>query len=269
MATISILEASSPQAARDAIRAGQWKGVTAELASGYAQVNLAILPTRYAADFREFCRVNPKPCPVLEELAPGSYTPELAPLADLRTDLPRYRIFRDGIFSEEVSEITSLWQADFCSFLIGCSFTFDWALVAAGLSVRHQQQNCNVSMYRTNRQTTAVGPFRGKLVVSMRPLAAEQVEKAVAISGRYPNMHGAPVHIGNPAELGITDINQPDYGDPVEIRPGEIPVFWACGVTPQAVALEARLPLMITHAPGHMFITDLRHEEALRRAEVK
>ncbi len=266
MADTTKPDLSDPSQARALIRDGGWDSPTAKLAPGYAQANLAILPAEFAADFARFCALNPRSCPVLEQLAPGEYRPRMAPQADLRTDLPRYRVFRDGQLNAELSDITDLWRLDLTAFLIGCSFTFDWALIAAGLPVRHQQLGCNVPMYRTNRPTLGVGRFQGPLVVSMRPLPADQVDLAAEISGRYTTMHGAPVHAGEPLELGITDLARPDYGDPVPVEAGEVPVFWACGVTPQAVALEARLPLMITHAPGHMFITDLRHQDVLDQA---
>jgi uncharacterized protein YcsI (UPF0317 family) len=256
----------SPQAARALIRAGSWTTPTANLTAGYAQANLIVLPQEYAADFREFCRRNPKPCPVIEELAPGQYEPKCAVGADLRTDLPRYRVYRDGAVTDEPEDLRPYWRNDLCAFLIGCSFTFDWALQEAGLEVRHQTLNCNVPMYRTNIATTPVGVFGGPTVVSMRPFPAAQVEQARQISARYPRMHGSPLHSGDPAQIGISNIATPDYGEPVPVRDGEIPVFWACGVTPQAVVTASRLPFVLTHAPGHMFITDLTLGQALQLA---
>ncbi|RME82753.1 MAG: putative hydro-lyase [Caldilineae bacterium] len=244
--------------AREAIREGRWTGPTAGLAPGYTQANLVILPEKLAFDFLRFCIRNPKPCPLLDVTSPGSPHPDRswAADADLRTDLPRYRLYRDGQLVAELSNLLDLWREDLVAFLLGCSFTFERALQSAGLPVRHLACGCNVPMYRTNRLTRAAGPFHGPLVVSMRPIPAAQVAQAVQITARYPAVHGAPVHIGEPEALGIADLGRPDYGDPVPIEPGEVPVFWACGVTPQAVALAARIPYMITHAPGHMFITD-------------
>ncbi|HMA34334.1 MAG TPA: putative hydro-lyase [Chloroflexia bacterium] len=254
----------SPAALRAAIRAGEFSGPTAGQAPGFAQANLVILPAAEAAAFRAFCDRNPRPCPVLEVTAPGDPVPHhLAPAADLRTDLPRYRVYRDGVLVAERTAIRDLWRADLVAFLIGCSFTFESALLAAGIPVRHIELGCNVPMYRTNRPCTPAGRFAGPLVVSMRPLPAGLVAQATAITGRYPRMHGAPIHAGDPAALGIADLAHPDYGDAVPLYAGEQPVFWACGVTPQAVAVAARVPLMITHAPGHMFVGDRTDAEIL------
>jgi len=248
---------ADPAALRAAIRAGAWTGPTAGQAPGYAQANLVIVPATAATAFRAFCEANPQPCPLLAVGAPGDPVPhQFAPGADLRTDLPRYRVYRDGVLVAEPTDIRALWRADLVAFLIGCSFTFERALLQAGVPVRHIECGRNVPMYRTNRACVTVGPFAGPLVVSMRPMPAALVPRATAVTARYPRMHGAPVHAGDPAALGIADLAQPDYGDAVPIQPGEVPVFWACGVTPQAVAQAARLPLMITHAPGHMLVGD-------------
>lgn len=248
---------AEPAALRAAIRAGAWTGPTAGQAPGYAQANLVILPAAQATAFHAFCAANPQPCPVLEVGRPGDpISLRFAPGADLRTDLPRYRVYRDGVLVAEPPDICDLWQADLVAFLIGCSFTFEQALLQAGVPVRHIECGLNVPMYRTNRACVPVGPFAGPLVVSMRPMPAALVPLATAVTARYPRMHGAPVHSGDPAALGIANLAQPDYGDAVPILPGEVPVFWACGVTPQAVAQAARLPFMITHAPGHMLVGD-------------
>jgi uncharacterized protein YcsI (UPF0317 family) len=203
---------------------------------------------------------NPKPCPLLEVTDTGSPRPAaLAPDADLRTDLPRYRVFRDGQVVDEPTDVSRYWRDDLVGFLLGCSFTFEWALAAAGLPLAHQLQGVNVPMYTTSRKCVAAGRFQGPLVVSMRPFAPADIPRAVAVSARFPSMHGAPVHLGEPDALGITDLDRPEYGDPIRIGPGEVPAYWACGVTPQAVVLEARPSLAIVHAPGHMFITDRPH----------
>jgi uncharacterized protein YcsI (UPF0317 family) len=244
--------------ARAAIRRGEWTGPTAGLAPGYTQANLVMLPEADAFDFLRFCVRNPKPCPVLEVTDPGSPEPEAtAPGADLRTDVPRYRVYRDGEPDGEPTDVRDDWRDDLVAFLIGCSFTFERALMAEGLPVRHVEQGVNVPMYRTSRDCHPAGRFAGPLVVSMRPMMPEQAIRATQITSRYPTVHGAPVQVGDPEALGIADLQKPDYGDPVEVRPGEIPVFWACGVTPQAVAAASRPELMITHAPGHMFVTDV------------
>jgi uncharacterized protein YcsI (UPF0317 family) len=222
---------------------------------------LVILPREWAFDFLLFCQRNPKPCPLLEVTEPGDPVPKrFAPDADLRTDLPRYRIWRDGELVAEPTGITELWRDDLVSFVIGCSFTFEAALMKAGVPVRHIEENVNVPMYRTNIPCQPAGKFHGPMVVSMRPLTPANAIKAVQITSRYPAVHGGPVHCGNPEAIGIEDISHPDYGDAVSVKPDEIPVFWACGVTPQSVLMAAKLPLAITHAPGCMFVTDVMDE---------
>jgi uncharacterized protein YcsI (UPF0317 family) len=223
------------------------------------QANLVAVPREQAFDFLLFCHRNPQPCPLLDVTDPGSPEPRsAAPGADVRTDAPRYRVYRYGLLVEEPTDLFEWWRDDLVTFLLGCSFTFEHALLKAGLPMRHLEQGCNVPMYRTNVPCQPAGIFRGPLVVSMRPLTPAQAEQATVICRCYPRAHGEPVHVGDPAALGIADLGRPDFGDPVEVRPGEVPVFWACGVTPQAVALEARPPLLLTHSPGHMFLTDLR-----------
>ena len=247
---------------RQACRVGEWSAPTAGLAPGCTQANLVILPRDLAADFLLFCQRNPKPCPVLEVTEPGDFRPRsLAPDADLRTDLPRYRVWRDGQLVDEPTDITHYWQPDFVSFLIGCSFTFEDALLRAGVPVRHIELQRNVPMYRTNVECVPSGVFHGPLVVSMRPLKPADVVRAVQITSRFPRVHGAPVHIGLPDQIGIHDLSRPDFGDAVPIHADELPVFWACGVTPQAAIMAARPPLVITHSPGCMFVTDGHDEE--------
>jgi uncharacterized protein YcsI (UPF0317 family) len=246
---------------REAVRAGEHTGPTAGLAPGYTQANLVALPEADAFDFLRFCVANPKPCPVLDVSDPGSPEPaRIAPGADLRTDVPRYRIWRGGELVDEPADASEHWRDDLVAFLIGCSFTFERALLAEGLPIRHVEQGVNVPMYRTSVDCTPAGRFSGPLVVSMRPMTPEQAIRATQITSRYGPVHGAPVHVGEPAAIGIGDLGAPDYGDPVEVRDDELPVFWACGVTPQAVAVASRPELMITHAPGHMFVTDARDE---------
>lgn len=245
-------------AARQAIRAGMLRRPTAGIAPGYVQANLVVLPDALARDFLRFCQLNPKACPVLDVTRKGSPHPDSrwASAADLRSDLPRYRVYRAGELVDEPENLFALWQDDFVSFLLGCSFTFEQALLESGISIRHIELGRNVPMYRTKLLCEPAGIFAGPLVVSMRPIPDNLVERAIAVTARYPAVHGAPVHVGDPSYLGIEDINHPDYGDAVPVYPGETPVFWACGVTPQAAAQASRVPLMITHAPGHMFITD-------------
>jgi len=240
-------------------RIGQWTGPTAGLALGYVQANLVIVPRDLAFDFLLFCQRNPQPCPLLDVTDPGCPEPGyVAPGADLRTDVPRYCVYRYGELIDEPTHLFDWWRDDLVGFLLGCSFTFEHALLKAGIPIRHIEQGCNVPMYRTNIACRPAGVFAGPMVVSMRPLTPAQAEQATRICRRFPLAHGAPVHIGDPAAIGIADINHPDFGDPVEIRAGEEPVFWACGVTPQAVVMRARPSLLMTHKPGHMFVTDLR-----------
>lgn len=257
-------ELTTGQLARQACRSGAWTGPTPALAPGFAQANLVILPRAFAFDFLLFCQRNHRPCPVLAVTDPGRFeVPALASHADLRTDLPRYRVWRNGQLDDEPAEILRLWRNDFVSFLIGCSFTFDAALVRAGLPVRHLEAGVNVPMYRTKIPCQPAGIFTGPLVVSMRPLSPAHAESAREVTRQFPHFHGAPIHTGDPGVLGIDELSAPQFGDAVEVRDGEHAVFWACGVTPQCALMEARLPLAITHSPGHMFVTDVTNEEVL------
>lgn len=252
-------------AVRTACRFGKLTGQTSGMAGRFAQANLVILPQADAFDFLLFCKRNPQPCPILEVTEPGSPIPrQAAGLADLRTDLPRYRVWRRGELVDEPTEISSYWREDLVSFLIGCSFSFEAGLIAAGIPVRHIELGRNVPMYRTNIPCQPAGKFHGPLVVSMRPLKPADVIRAVQITSQFPDVHGAPVHIGFPEAIGIEDIGRPDFGEPVPIEAGELPVFWACGVTPQAAVMAARPEFVMTHSPGCMFVTDIENE-SLRR----
>ena len=248
---------NTPAELRLAGRSGQFTQPTAGYAPGFIQANMMIVPQAQAFDFLLFCQRNPKPCPLVEVLQPGQVEPLCAPGANIATDLPGYRVYRDGEFVEERADISALWQDDFVTFLIGCSFSFESAVMQAGIPLRHVEQRRNVTMFRTNMACAPAGVFKGPMVVTMRPIKSRDVAKVVEVSGRFPLAHGTPVHVGNPQAIGITDLSKPDYGDAVEILPDETPVFWACGVTPQAVAQASRLPLCITHAPGKMFVTDI------------
>jgi uncharacterized protein YcsI (UPF0317 family) len=255
----SELPGMTPGELRARFRRGELVRPTAGLAPGFVQANLVVLPRDVAFDFLLFAQRNPKPCPLLEVMEPGETEPRLmAPGADIRRDVPKYRVYENGVLVDEPIEIASRWRDDLVSFLIGCSFTFESALVEAGIPVRHVEQGCNVPMYITSIATAPAGAFHGPMVVSMRPVPADKVVRAVQVTSRFPSVHGAPVHLGDPAAIGIREIARPELGDAVEIREGEVPVFWACGVTPQAAAMASKPPLMITHAPGHMFITDRR-----------
>ena len=248
----------TPKAVRDLIRAKKITGPTAGMCAGYAQANLVVLPKSLAYDFLLFSQRNPKACPVLEVSDEGSRQLQfLAKDTDIATDIPRYRVYEKGILTREYTSAEHLWRDDFVSFLIGCSFSFEAELLAAGVPVRHIEEGRNVPMYNTNIACEPAGIFRGNMVVSMRPIPHELVIKAVIITAAMPRVHGAPVHIGNPVAIGIQDIAHPDYGDAVTINPGEVPVFWPCGVTPQAVVMTVKPEIAITHAPGHMFISDV------------
>lgn len=257
---------AEPSKARSAIRSGEYREPTSGACLGYVQANLVILPQDHAKDFRAFCAANPRPMPLLEETEPGDPVPHrVAPTADLRTDLPRYRVHRRGTM-EEVTDIRALWRPDFVAFLLGCSFTTEAKLLEAGVRLRHVEFGQNVAMFRTNVACASVGPFHGPLVVSMRPIKRDQLELAQRVTADYPLAHGAPVHRGDPSAIGVADLQRPDWGDALEVEDDEVAVFWACGVTPQAVIAEIRPEIAITHAPGHMFITDLRDEEIRGRA---
>ncbi len=248
----------SPKEVRRIIRAGRHTGETVGLAMGYIQGNLVILPERYALDFATFCQRNPKPCPLIAISEKGDPSlPTLAHDFDLRTDLPKYRVFRDGEFVEAVTDISDLWRDDFVAFVLGCSFSFEEALVEEGLELRHLSEGVCVPAYNTTIPCAKAGPFEGGMVVSMRPFAPADAIRAIEITSRFPLTHGSPVHLGDPGAIGIADLSAPDYGEAVTVRPGEIPLFWACGITPQVVVTNARPEICITHYPGHMLITDL------------
>lgn len=250
----------TPSEARMKIRNGEITTQTSGMCNGYAQANLCILPKKYAYDFLLFASRNPTSCPILEILDEGSrYTRYMADHADIATDIPKYRIYQNGVLTEEVTDISAYWQDDFVSFLIGCSFSFEGELLDAEVPIRHIEQGRNVPMFLTNIPCEPAGIFHGNMVVSMRPIPYGQVVHAVTATAAMPKVHGAPVHIGDPALIGIADITKPDFGDSVEIHEGDVPVFWPCGVTPQAAIMAAKPELAITHAPGHMFLTDVRN----------
>ncbi len=243
---------------RQLCRSGEWTGTSVGVATRYVQANLAILPGEFADAFGQFCARNPRPCPLLERLPAGEFlTAKSAAAADLRTDLPAYRVYQDGALAAEPPDLLDLWSDDLTAFLLGCSFSFERELAAAEIPLRHVELDVNVPMYTTSIPCQSAGPFAGPMVVSMRPIPMDRVADAVRITGNVPQVHGAPVHTGAPEAIGIHDLATPDFGDPVPISADEVPVFWACGVTPQAVALAAGIPLIITHAPGHMFVGDV------------
>jgi uncharacterized protein YcsI (UPF0317 family) len=257
----SDLKATSAEQVRAAIRSGAYDGHTAGLAAGKLQCNLAILPERYALDFLRFCQRNPKPCPIVGIGDSGvPYLPTLGNDIDIRSDVSKYRVFRNGTFNDEVTDIADIWSDDLVTVALGCSFTFENALLRNGIPVRHIESGLNVPMFRTNIDLTPAGQFSGQMVVTMRPIPAAQVEQAREISSRFPQAHGTPIAVGDPAQIGISDLGQPDWGDSVEIKTGEVPVYWACGVTPQNVLLDAKLPICITHSPGHMLISDVAED---------
>jgi uncharacterized protein YcsI (UPF0317 family) len=252
-------------ALRHLIRTGGFSGHTSGLAPGHVQGNIVILPVVLAADFLLFCQRNPKPCPLIGVSQPGdAVLPALGADLDIRTDVPRYRVWRDGVLVDEPTDVGRYWRDDLVTFVLGCSFSFEQALLAAGIPLRHLSLGLNVSMYRTSIATEPAGPFRGPLVVSMRPLTPANAIRAVQITSRFPSLHGAPVHLGKPELIGLADLARPDYGDAVPVADDELPVFWACGVTPQAVVAAVRPAFCITHSPGCMLVTDrLNHEFAI------
>lgn len=246
-----------PRDLRKLIRNNKLTQPTGGMAPGYVQTNLAILPKDVAFDFLLFCQRNPKPCPLIEVVEAGHTEPLLtAPGADLRTDLGLYKVYEYGQMVAEVEDVSEFWRDDLVSFLLGCSFSFETALVETGINLPHMERGTNVSMFITDIKTTPAGIFSGPTVVSMRAIPRDKLIRAVQVTSRFPAVHGAPVHIGDPEAIGIQDYTTPDLGDPTDFQPDDVPVFWACGVTPQAVAMESKPPLMITHSPGHMFITD-------------
>ena len=232
------------------------------MAPGFVQANLAILPRKNAFDFLLFCQRNPKPCPLIEVLEPGEIEAKLtAPGSDVRNDVPLYRVYKNGVLEEEIKSLENIWEKDFVTFMLGCSFSFEAALQNNGIRLPHFEKGTNVSMYITNIETASAGEFSGPMVVSMRSIPQEKVVRAVQVTSRFPSVHGSPIHVGSPEAIGISDISKPDFGDSTEINEGEVPVFWACGVTPQSVAMSSKPEIMITHAPGYMFITDKKDEE--------
>ncbi|WP_187764668.1 putative hydro-lyase [Saccharopolyspora spinosa] len=253
------LQHAEPIEAWRANRANAWARPTSGICHGFVQANLVMLPQDDAFDFMRFAQRNPKPCPILEVTDAGDPEPKLtAPGADLRTDLPKYSVYREGALVEERSDVVDLWTDDMVAFLFGCSFSFEHLLLDAGLPIRHIDQGINGPVYLSNRECVPAGQFRGKLVVSMRPMPPDRVAEAVTITHAHPEVHGGPVHIGSPEKLGIDNVDEPDWGERVRMEPGDVPVFWACGVTPQQAAIEAKTELMITHSTGHMFVTGMR-----------
>ncbi|QJA08446.1 putative hydro-lyase [Romboutsia sp. CE17] len=252
----------SPSVIRNLIRKGEYTKPTAGMCSGYAQANLVILPKSLAYDFLLFTQRNQKSCPILEVSDVGSRSLKyIAKDVDIAKDIPKYRVYEDGVLTGEYTDIEHLWQDDFVSFLIGCSFSFESELIKNQIEIRHISENCNVPMFITNIECKEAGIFNGNMVVSMRPIPYNQVVKAVNVTSLYPKVHGAPIHIGNPNEIGIKDINTPDFGDCVSIKENEVPVFWPCGVTPQSVVMNVKPKIVITHSPGHMLITDIKNED--------
>jgi len=249
----------SPRELRGRVRNGEHTGNTSGLAPGYVQCNIVILPADWARDFLLFCQLNPKPCPLVAVGEPGVATLPALGEVDIRTDVPAYQVIRNGELAEEVTDISALWRKDLVTFALGCSFSFEEALIADGLDVRNVTEGVNVPMYRSSIECTSAGPFRSRMVVSMRPFTAGHAIRAIQICTRFPSVHGAPVHLGDPSLIGIADLRNPDYGDAVSMGSNELPLFWACGVTPQLALAAAGLPLAITHSPGCMLVTDLRN----------
>lgn len=254
--------AMSPYDVRKLIREGKITTPTAGMCAGYAQANLVILPKDIAYDFLLFTQRNPKSCPILEVSDVGNKKLNyLGEDIDITTDIPKYRVYENGVLTGEYTDISDLWRDDFVSFLIGCSFSFESEMIEDNIPIRHIEENCNVPMYITNIKCTPAGIFNGNMVVSMRPIPYEKIVRSVLVSGAIPKVHGAPIHIGDPSIIGIRDIDKPDFGDSVNIKENEVPVFWPCGVTPQAVVMNVKPKIVITHSPGHMLITDIKNIE--------
>lgn len=250
----------SPADLRRRCRTNAYDGPTSGLAAGYVQANLAILPADLADAFLLFCQRNPKPCPLVGVGEPGEpFIRGLGKDLDLRTDLPRYRVWQDGVLVESPTDISKWWRDDLVAFALGCSHSFEEALLEDGLKIRHIDRAATVPMFRTNIACAPAGPFAGPLVVSMRSFKAADAIRAVQITTRFPAVHGAPVHLGRPDLIGIADIQKPDWGDAMPVPDDEVPLFWACGVTPQAVIAAAKPAFAITHAPGRMLVTDTRN----------
>jgi uncharacterized protein YcsI (UPF0317 family) len=259
---MTVRTGESARELRHACRSGALDGPTSGRAPGYVQGNLVILPAAYAVDFRAFCERNPKPCPIIAVSEPGAATlPGLGEDLDVRTDAPRYQVWADGRVVDRPTDVLSWWRPDLVTFFLGCSHSFEEALAAAGLPLRHVEHNVTVPMYRTNIRCTDAGPFRAPLVVSMRPFRPRDAIRAIEITARYPAVHGAPVHLGMPNQIGIANLGRPDFGDAVPVRGDELPLFWACGVTPQLALAEARIAFAITHAPGRMLVVDMRNDD--------
>ncbi|MEM1364866.1 MAG: putative hydro-lyase [Pseudomonadota bacterium] len=250
---------------RAAVRHGDYTSHTAGLAPGCLQANLVVLPKTHADDFEQFCALNPKPCPLVGKTAPGDpYFRSLGRDVDVRRDLPSYNVYRDGLLAQQITDLDELWTDDLVAFALGCSFTFENALSRADIALWHVTNNTTVPMFRTNIALAPSGPFKGNMVVSMRAVPESQVPQVTEISARYPWAHGGPIHTGDPATIGIADLDKPHWGDPAPVAPGHVPMFWACGVTPQAVIMGAKLPFVITHTPGHMLITEIPEDQDMR-----
>lgn len=248
---------AKPSEMRELIRKEEWVYPTSGLCKSHVQGNMIILPKEWAFDFLLFAQRNPKSCPILDVTEVGNYEPiNIAAGADVRTDLPKYRVWEDGVLIEEPLNVIKYWRDDLVAFIIGCSFSFESALIDSSIPIRHMESNSNAPMYITNIESNKAGRFSGPMVVSMRPVKHDKVPRAVLCTGRFPSLHGAPVHIGDPSVIGISDITKVDFGDCVEVHDDEVPVFWACGVTPQAAVMKSKPPFAITHSPGHMFISD-------------
>ena len=246
---------------RTEIRAGRYTAHTAGLGRGSLQANLVIMPEEFAFDFMRYCQRNPKPCPITGVSDTGN--PMMFTMGndiDIRTDVPAYNIYRNGRLDISMTNIAEIWRDDFVVFTLGCSFTFEHALLDAGINLWHIDNDRTVPMFRSSIETTPAGPFSGKMVVSMRSVCEERVDEVIEISRRFPLAHGAPVHVGDPKAIGITDLSSPDWGDPAPVGANEVPVFWACGVTPQVAIKAAQLPICITHKPGCMLITDIAED---------
>ncbi|MDP9651015.1 putative hydro-lyase [Paraburkholderia caledonica] len=257
-------KSTTPRELRQAVRAGQYDGPTAGYCEGFVQANLMILPQEYAADFRKLCELNARACPLLAVSEPGNWTlPTLGEDIDVRSDVPRYCLYRNGRMAEPLTHLEEVWRGDLLVFALGCSFSFEHLLMSNDLPVRHIELGASSPVFISSIDNPRSGPFAGKLAVSMWPFKPAQAIKAIEITSRYPQVHGAPVHFGDPNEIGIADFNRPDFHGLSVVRDGEVPVFWACGLTPQVAVIAAEIPFAIGHAVGHMLITAMSVDQLL------
>lgn len=256
------IKSKTPEEIRECIRKEKWIGPTTGIALGFVQANLVIIPEKLALEFIIFCQRNHSACPILEITEPGIASLNyLAKNVDIRTDLPKYRVYKKGVLMDEPLNIIDYWRSDFVSIFIGCSLSFEKALTDSNIPLRHLECKKNGAIYISSIKCNPTGMFRGNMAVSLRPIPRHQLIRTIQITSRFYNAHGAPVHIGDPDLIGIKNLDEVYYGDPPIFKENDVPVFWACGVTPQVVASESKPEIMITHSPTHLFVSDIKDTE--------